>query len=115
MRTFTVFCFVILSYRDKRTTDFAFGKRVKAFDGIKRAASMKLDRLDAAAGVSDLAALPGNRLEALKGDRKGQHASALMISGGFVSNGTRVRLARRMSRSSTTIRRTNDTDCNSPR
>jgi proteic killer suppression protein len=35
---------------------------------------MKLDRLEAATSVEDLAALPGNRLEALKGDRKGQYS-----------------------------------------
>jgi toxin HigB-1 len=32
---------------------------------------MRLDRLDAATSLVDLAALPGNRLEALKGDRAG--------------------------------------------
>jgi toxin HigB-1 len=42
---------MILSYRDKRSSDFASGKRIK-----------------------DLAALPGNRFEALKGDRKGQYS-----------------------------------------
>jgi toxin HigB-1 len=63
---------VILSYRGKRTRDFAEGKRVKAFSGIERAARLKLDRLDAATSVKDLAALPGNRFEALLGDRQGQ-------------------------------------------
>jgi toxin HigB-1 len=65
---------VILSYRDKRTRDFAEGKRVKAFSGIERALRMKLDRLEAAVILQDLAALPGNRLEALRGDRKGQYS-----------------------------------------
>jgi len=65
---------VIVSYRDKRTRDFAAGKRVKAFSGIDRAARLKLDRLEAAVELKDLGALPGNRLEALKGDRKGQHS-----------------------------------------
>jgi len=65
---------VIVSYRDKRTRDFASGKRVKAFSGIERAACLKLDRLEAAIELRDLAALPGNRLEALKGDRKGQYS-----------------------------------------
>jgi proteic killer suppression protein len=64
---------VILSFRDKRTRDFADGRRVKAFDGIPRPAEMKLDQLDAATSMRDLA-LPGNRLEALKGSRKGQHS-----------------------------------------
>lgn len=63
---------MILSYRDRRTRDFASGKRVKLFGSIERAARMKLDRLEAAVNLNDLAALPGNRLEPLKGDRKGQ-------------------------------------------
>jgi proteic killer suppression protein len=65
---------VIVSYRDKRTGDFASGKRVKAFSGLERAARLKLDRLEAAVELRDLSALPGNRLEALKGDRKGQYS-----------------------------------------
>jgi toxin HigB-1 len=65
---------VVVSYRDKRTRDFASGKRIKAFSGIERAARLKLDRLEAAAELRDLSALPGNRLEALKGDRKGQYS-----------------------------------------
>ena len=64
---------MIVSYRDKRTRDFADGKRVKAFDGIHRKAELKLDQLDAATSLADLA-LPGNRLEALKGDRKHQYS-----------------------------------------
>ena len=64
---------MIVSYRDKRTRHFAEGKRVKAFDGIARQAEMRLDQLDAAAALQDLA-LPGNRLEVLKGDRKGQYS-----------------------------------------
>jgi proteic killer suppression protein len=65
---------VVAGYRDKRTRDFAAGKRVKAFSGIERAARLKLDRLEAAVVLRDLAALPGNRLERLQGDRKGQHS-----------------------------------------
>jgi len=65
---------VIVSYRDSRTRDFAAGKRVKPFSGIERAARLKLDRLEAAVTLKDLAMLPGNRLEALKGDRKGQYS-----------------------------------------
>jgi proteic killer suppression protein len=64
---------MIVSYRDHRTRDFSEGKRVKAFDGIGRKAEMKLDQLEAATGLADLN-LPGNRLEALKGDRKGQYS-----------------------------------------
>ncbi len=63
---------MIVSYRDKRTRDFAAGKRVKTFAAIERSAQLKLDRLDAATSIRDLAALPGNRFEALAADRKGQ-------------------------------------------
>ena len=63
---------MIISYRDKRTRNFAAGERVRAFSGIERAAQMKLDRLETATSLSDLTALPGNRLEALRGNRAGQ-------------------------------------------
>jgi len=65
---------MIVGYRDKRTRDFAAGKRVKAFSGIERTARLKLDRLESATTLKDLAALPGNRFEALAGDRKGQYS-----------------------------------------
>jgi len=65
---------VIVSFRDKRTKDFAEGKRVKAFSGIDRQAQRRLDRLDAATSLRDLAALPGNRLEVLTQDRQGQYS-----------------------------------------
>jgi proteic killer suppression protein len=65
---------MIVGYRDKRTRDFAAGKRVKAFFGIERSARLKLDRLEAAMTLTDLASLPGNRFEALAGDRKGQYS-----------------------------------------
>jgi proteic killer suppression protein len=65
---------MIAGYRDKRTSDFAAGQRVKAFSGIERPARLKLDRLEAATAVKDPAALPGNRFEALAGDRKGQYS-----------------------------------------
>jgi toxin HigB-1 len=65
---------MIAGYRDQRTRDFAGGKRVKASSGIERPARLKLDRLEAAVALRDLATLPGNRLESLKGDRKGQYS-----------------------------------------
>ena len=65
---------MIVSFRDKRTRDFADGKYVKAFSGFSRQAEQKLDQLEAATALTDLAALPGNRFEALKGDRKGQYS-----------------------------------------
>jgi proteic killer suppression protein len=48
----------------------AEGHRTKAFAEFERKANMKLDQLDAALSLLDLD-LPGNRLQALKGDRKG--------------------------------------------
>jgi proteic killer suppression protein len=65
---------VIVSYRDKRTRDFAAGKWIKAFSGFERSARLKLDRLEAATSLKDLAALLGNRFEALAGDRRGQYS-----------------------------------------
>ncbi len=65
---------MVATYRDKRTADFAAGKRIKAFAGIERSAQLKLDRLEAAQSLRDLAALPGNRFETLKGDRRGQYS-----------------------------------------
>jgi proteic killer suppression protein len=65
---------VIVSYRDKRSRDFAADKWIKVFSGFERAARFKLDRLEAATSLRDLAALPGNRFEALAGDRKGQYS-----------------------------------------
>lgn len=65
---------MIVSFRDKRTRDFTDGMYVKAFSGFSRQAERKLDQLEVATSLKDLALLPGNRFEALKGDRKGQYS-----------------------------------------
>jgi proteic killer suppression protein len=65
---------MIVSYRDKRTERFALGDHVREFSGFARQAEIRLDRLDTAQNLGDLAALPGNRLEALKADRAGQYS-----------------------------------------
>ena len=65
---------MIVSYRDRRTARFAAGARVREFAAFARQAEVRLDRLEAAQSLGDLAALPGNRLEALRGDRAGQHS-----------------------------------------
>ena len=65
---------MIVSYRDKKTERFADDKYVREFSGFARQAELRLDRLDAATNLRDVAALPGNRLEALKGDRAGQYS-----------------------------------------
>ena len=65
---------MIVGYRDGKTKRFADGKHVKDFSGFARQAELRLERLDAATSLKDLAALPGNRLEALKGNRQGQYS-----------------------------------------
>jgi toxin HigB-1 len=47
---------------------------LRRFRVLKRSARLKLDRVEAALALKDLSALPGNRFEALKGDRKGQYS-----------------------------------------
>ena len=64
---------MIRSYQDRRTQRFAEGQRVPAFEGFRRQAEKRLRVLEAATSLRDLAQLPGNRLEALAGDRKGQY------------------------------------------
>jgi proteic killer suppression protein len=63
---------MILSYGDRRTEAFARGDLVRDFRGFDRQAYRRLEILDAAMSLAELRALPSNRLEALKGDRKGQ-------------------------------------------
>ena len=63
---------MIVSFRDKRTERFAEGNHVKEFSGFARQAEARLDRLEAARNLNDIAAFRGNRLEALHGDRRGQ-------------------------------------------
>ena len=65
---------MIVGYLDQRTRDFASGKRVKSFEGIERPALLKLDRLGSAESLNDLAELPGNRFESLRGNRKGSYS-----------------------------------------
>lgn len=62
---------MIVGFKDKRTEAFYRGRRVAAFSGFEQVASRKLDQLDAALSIRDLAR-PGNRLEVLRGNRKGQ-------------------------------------------
>jgi len=64
---------MILGFRDKRTRLFSEGEWVKEFQGFERQAMLRLDRLDAADRLMALNT-PGNRLEGLKGDRKGQYS-----------------------------------------
>ncbi|MEO8183436.1 MAG: type II toxin-antitoxin system RelE/ParE family toxin [Deltaproteobacteria bacterium] len=63
---------MIRGCRDRRTERFVEGKRVPAFDGFRAAARRTLARLHAATVLSDFR--PGDHLEALRGDRDGQHS-----------------------------------------
>ena len=65
---------MIRSFADKKTEALWQGQRVPAFDGLRERAERKLALLEAATALEDLGGLPGNRLEALKGNRKGQHS-----------------------------------------
>ena len=62
---------MIVGFKDRRTEASYRGRRIAAYSGFARTASRKLDQLDAATGLGDLAR-PGNRLEALEGRRRGQ-------------------------------------------
>ncbi len=66
---------MIKSFKDKRTERLANGRAEKGIpaDVLKRA-SVKLFLLDTVTSVEDLRVPPGNRLEALSGDRNGQYS-----------------------------------------
>jgi proteic killer suppression protein len=65
---------MIRSFRDSAIERLWMGAFVKRFDGIEKQALRKLDMLHHAADLGDLRAPPANRLEALVGDRRGQHS-----------------------------------------
>lgn len=65
---------MIRSFRCKDTERLADGYRVRRFVAIERVAQRKLAQLDAAATLDFLRVPPGNRLEALRGDRRGTYS-----------------------------------------
>ena len=65
---------MIRSFRCAGTESLARGNRVRRFVAIEKTARRKLRQLDIAARLDDLRVPPGNRLEALKGDRQGQYS-----------------------------------------
>jgi toxin HigB-1 len=65
---------MIASFADTNTAKLFANTYMKAFDQITDAARTKLKLIDNAQKLSDLEVPPGNKLEALVGDRKGQHS-----------------------------------------
>lgn len=65
---------MIASFADQDTADLFYGKKVKRFANIASVAERKLQQIDSATALNALRAPPGNRLEALTGDRRGQHS-----------------------------------------
>lgn len=65
---------MIRSFKDKAAEAVFNGSIPKGFAAPAKVARRKLEILDAATQLDDLLVPPGNRLEALKGDRKGQHS-----------------------------------------
>ncbi len=65
---------MIESFRCKDTRQLWETGKSHRFNAIKSVALRKLAMLDAAENLEDLRVPPANRLEALRGDRKGQHS-----------------------------------------
>lgn len=65
---------MIVSLKDGDTATLAAGRRVKRFVNIEGVARRKLRQLQVAGRLEDLRVPPGNRLEALKGERAGQYS-----------------------------------------
>ena len=65
---------MIRSFRDRETEKVFRREFSRRFQRFAMVAKRKLDQINAAAALNDLAAIPGNRLEALAGDREGKHS-----------------------------------------
>jgi proteic killer suppression protein len=65
---------VIRSFRCKDTEELFHRQRSRKFGNIAKVARRKLRMLDDAEKLEDVAAVPGNRIEALAGNRKGQQS-----------------------------------------
>ena len=65
---------MIMSFRDKDTQKVFLDSPVRRLQEVERIARRKLLWLHAAERLEQLAVPPGNRLEALRGDRAGQYS-----------------------------------------
>jgi proteic killer suppression protein len=65
---------LIASFKDNESRKLFETGRSRKFRAIERIALRKLDQLEAASTLDDMRVPPGNRLEALKGNRAGQHS-----------------------------------------
>ena len=64
----------IRNFACKDTQALFAGRRVRRWIAVERQSLRKLEQLDWSSVLEDLRIPPGNRLEALKGNRKGQHS-----------------------------------------
>jgi toxin HigB-1 len=65
---------MIKSFGDRRTEALFRDEFARDFQGVVRSAKRKLEMLHAAARLEDLAVLPSNRLEKLKGNLRAFHS-----------------------------------------
>ena len=70
---------MIQSFKGKDTLELYEGKSPRRFKAFLPVAERKLSQLDAAQTLDFMRAPPGNHLEALKGDRKGQHSVRINV------------------------------------
>lgn len=65
---------MIVGFKDRETQALFETGKTKRWANIAKVALRKLDQMEAAIQLNDLLVPPGNRLEALSGDRAGQHS-----------------------------------------
>ena len=65
---------MIASFKDADTFTLFTSRKSRRWANIAKVALRKLDQMEAAVSLEDLRIPPANRLEGLKGDRKGQHS-----------------------------------------
>jgi proteic killer suppression protein len=70
---------MIKSFKNEDTKELFESGTNKRWAGIRAIASRKLDQIEAALRLEDLRIPPGNRLEALKGNRAGQHSIRINV------------------------------------